>query len=127
MTDESQSRATAAAPEAPTRPTPSVAQVTVPGVGQTKGDMVERFLGVMVVAERSASTPLSRSIARWGPSVGTSRSEGSAALGIGGESSLALTSIGNNSPARGEPLLWWTNPQDLVSTLFALDVVISSS
>ena len=37
------------------------------------------------------------------------------------ESSLALTSRGSHLPVRGEPLLWWMNPQDLTSTLFALD------
>ena len=38
----------------------------------------------------------------------------------GGESSLAMTSGGIHSPAWGEPLLWWMNPQDPTSTLFAL-------
>ena len=31
--------------------------------------------------------------------------EGSTAFGTGGESSLALTSVGSDSPALGEPLL----------------------
>ena len=52
----------------------------------TEGDMAEGSLGVMVVVETSV------------------------ALGTGGESSLALTSVGSDSPVRGEPLLWWTNP-----------------
>ena len=38
-----------------------------------------------------------------------------------GESSLALMSEGSHSPVWGEPLLWWTNPQDPTSTLFTLD------
>ena len=42
-------------------------------------------------------------------------------LGSGGESSLALMSVGSGSPARGQPLLQWTDPQDPVSTLFTLD------
>ena len=47
--------------------------------------------------------------------------DGSATLGASGESSLALTSAGSGSLARGEPLLWWTNPHDLASMLFTLD------
>ncbi|XP_066352183.1 uncharacterized protein [Miscanthus floridulus] len=39
----------------------------------------------------------------------------------GGESSLALTSGGSESPTRGEPLLRWTNPQEPTLTLFTLD------
>ena len=53
--------------------------------------------------------------------MGTSRRQGSATLGTGGESSLALMSVGCDLPTRGEPLLWWTSPQDPASTLFTLD------
>ena len=38
-----------------------------------------------------------------------------------GESPMALRSRGSHSPARDEPLLWWTNPLDPTSTLFTLD------
>ena len=42
-------------------------------------------------------------------------------LGAGGESSLALTSVDNGSPAWGETLLQWADPQDPASTLFTID------
>ena len=47
-------------------------------------------------------------------------------LGAGGESSLALTSVDNGSPARGETLLQWADPQDSVSPLFTLDAAVAS-
>ena len=47
--------------------------------------------------------------------------ERSSLLGTGRESSLVLMLVGSNSPAWGEPLLRWTNPQDLALTLFTLD------
>ena len=61
-------------------------------MGRTEGDTAEGSPDVMVVVEWTS-----------------------------GESSLPLTSVGGDSPARGEPLLWWTNPEDLASTLFTLD------
>ena len=94
-----------AVPEAPTRSAPSVAQAMVPGLGRTEGDAAEGSLGVMMLGERSASAPLIPYFTGGGPSVGTSRREGSAALGADGESSLTLTSVGSGSPTRGEPLL----------------------
>ena len=42
------------------------------------------------------------------------------------ESSLALMSIGSESPTRGEPLLQWTNPQEPTSMLFTLDDAVES-
>ena len=42
-------------------------------------------------------------------------------MGTGGESSLALTSVGSDLPMWGKPLLRWMNPQDLASMLFTLD------
>ena len=47
-------------------------------------------------------------------------------LGAGGESSLALTSVGSGSPMWGEPLLQWVDPQDPVSTLFTLHDAVES-
>ena len=47
-------------------------------------------------------------------------------LEAGREPSLALTLVGSNSPAWGEPLLWWTNPQDPASTIFTLDAATES-
>jgi len=85
--------ATAASPETSTRPVPSAAQATTPGV---------------VLGERFASAPLTPSVAGGGVPAGTPRRDGSAALGAGGESSLTLTSVGSGSPAWGEPLLQWT-------------------
>ena len=38
-----------------------------------------------------------------------------------GEPSLALTSVGSDSPAWGEPLLWWASLEDPTSMLFTLD------
>ena len=40
------------------------------------------------------------------------------------EPSLALTSVGSDSPVWGEPLLWWASPEDPTSTLFTLDDAI---
>ena len=63
-----------------------------------------------MLGERLASAPLTPSITRGGIPVGTSWREGTVALGAGGESSLALTSVGSGSPEWGEPLLRWSNP-----------------
>ena len=87
--------ATMATPEAPVRPTPSAALVTVFGMGQLYGDM----------AEGSASLPLTPSIVGGSVPAGTSQRGGLAAIGAGGEPSLALMSVGSDSPTRGEPLL----------------------
>ena len=84
---------------------PSVAQATAPGMGRTMGDAAEGSPGVMVLGEGSVSKPLTPSVSEGGVLAGTSRQEGSAALGAGGESSLALTSVGSGSPTWGEPLL----------------------
>jgi len=59
--------ATVAASEAPARPAPSAAQATTPGVGQTQGDAAEGSPGVVVLGERSASAPLTPSVAVVGP------------------------------------------------------------
>ena len=88
--------------------------------------MVKGSPRVMVLGERFASTPLTLFIAEGGVPVGTSLREGSVELGAGGESSLTLTSVGSGSLTRGEPLLQWMNPQDPVSTLFALDAAAES-
>ena len=48
------------------------------------------------------------------------------ALGASGESSLTLMSVGSGSPARGEPLLQWADPQDPTSMLFTLDTATES-
>ena len=53
--------------------------------------------------------------------MGMSWRQGLAAIGAGGEPSLALTSMSSDSPARGEPLLWWANPEDPTSMPFTLD------
>ena len=47
-------------------------------------------------------------------------------IGASGEPSLALMSVGNDSPTQGEPLLRWACPVDLTSTLFTLDDVAES-
>ena len=70
-----------------------------------EGDAAEGSSRVMVLGERLASALLTPSIAEGGVPVGTSRREGSAALGADGESSLTLTSVGGGSPTWGEPLL----------------------
>ena len=105
---------------------PSAAQVTVPSVGQTEGDMSKGSLGVVVLGERFASTPLTPSIVGGGVPTGMSRQEGSVTLGADGESSLTLISVGSGSPTWGEPLLQWMNPQDPVSMLFTLDAAAES-
>ena len=38
-----------------------------------------------------------------------------------GEPSLALTSVGSDSPTRSEPLIRWLSPEDPMSMLFTLD------
>ena len=83
-------------------------------MGLIEGDMVEGSPEVMVLGEESASVLLIPSVAGGSVPAGTSRREGSAAIGAGGEPSLALTSVGSDSPARGEPLLWWASPEDHV-------------
>ena len=97
MTGETQSGAAVVVPEAFARSAPLMVQVTAPDVGRTEGDAVVGSSDVAAVAE-------------W-----TDR-----------ESSRALTSRGSHSPTQGEPLLRWMNPQDLTSTLFALDATTES-
>ena len=126
MTCGSQPGAIVVMPEALGQPAPSVAQATESGMGRMEGDAAKGSLNIMVLGERSASIPLTPSITRGGVPAGASRREGSVALGVGGESSLALTSMGGDLPAWGEPLLRWTNPQDPVSTLFTLDDIVES-
>ena len=41
-------------------------------------------------------------------------------IGAGEEPSLALMSVDSDSPAWGEPLLWWVIPKDPTSALFTL-------
>ena len=83
--------------------------------------MAEVSPEVMVLGEESTSVLLTLSIVGGSVPAGTSWREGSAVIGAGGEPSLALTSVGSDSPTWGEPLLWWTNPQDLASMLFTLN------
>ena len=92
VTGETQSDATAEVPKGAARSAPPVVLVTVPDMGRTEEDVAEGSPNIAAVAE-------------W----------------TNGESSLALTSGGSHLPAWGEPLLQWMNPQDLTSTLFALD------
>ena len=88
---------------------PSVAQAAVPGVGQIEGAMTEGLPDVVVLGEGPVFIPLTPSVAEGSVPMGMSRREGLAALGASGEPSLALTSVGSDSPVRGEPLLRWTN------------------
>ena len=88
--DGTQPGATAWSPEALARLMPPAAQATAPGV---------------VLGERFMSTSLTPSVAGGGVLAGTSRREGSAALGADGESSLTSMVVGSDSPTRGEPLL----------------------
>ena len=74
-----------------------------------------------MLGEESASVLLTLSIAGGSVPAGTSQQEGSAAIEAGGEPSLALTSVGSDSPVWGEPLLRWVSPEDPTSTLFTLD------
>ena len=37
------------------------------------------------------------------------------------EPSLALMSVGSDSPTQGKPLLWWVSSKDPISMLFTLD------
>ena len=83
--------------------------------------MAEGSPEVVELGKELASVPLTPSITEGSVPVGTSRREGSAAIGAGGEPSLALTSMSSDSPARGEPLLWWANPEDPTSMPFTLD------
>ena len=83
--------------------------------------MVEGSPEVMVLGEESASVSLIPSVAGGSVPAGTSRRGGSATIRTGGEPSLALTSVGSDSPARSEPLLRWVSPQDPSSELFTLD------
>ena len=52
--------------------------------------------------------------------------EGSVVLVVGGESSLALTSVGSGAAMWSEPLLQWMDPQDPASMLFTLDDTVES-
>ena len=83
--------------------------------------MAEGSPKVVVLGEESASIPLTPSIARESVSAGMSRREGSAAIGAGGNPSLALTSVGSDLPMRGKPLLRWASLEDPTSMLFTLD------
>ena len=74
------------------QPAPPTAQATAPNVGRMEGDAPEDSSNIMAVAERT-----------------------------GGELSLALMLQGSHSPARGEPLLRWTNLEDSTLTRFTLD------
>ena len=95
-------------------------------MGRIEGDAAKGSLEVMVLGEESASVPLTPSVAGGSVPAGTSRREGSAAIGADGEPSLTLTSVGSDSPMQGEPLLQWVSPEDLTSTLFTLDDVAES-
>ena len=121
MTGRSQPSAIVSTPEEPARPTPSAAQVTASGMGRTEGDAAEGSPEVVVLGEESTSVPLIPSVAGESVPAGTSWREGLAAIGAGGEPSLGLTSMGNDLPVRGEPLLGWASPEDPMSTLFTLD------
>ena len=72
MTSGSQPGAIVAVTKEPARPAPSMAQVTVSGLGQIEGDMAEGSLEVMVLGEESASILLTPSIARGSVLAGTS-------------------------------------------------------
>ena len=74
-------------------------------VGHMEWDMAEGSSEVVVLGEESASVPLTPSIAGGSVLVGMSRRGGSTAIGAGGEPSLALTSVGSDSPMWVEPLL----------------------
>jgi len=79
--------------------------VMASSMGLIEGDMAEGSPMVMVLGEESASVPLTPSIIRGSVLVGTSRRGGSSAIRAGEELSLALTSVGSDSPVRGKPLL----------------------
>ena len=83
--------------------------------------MAEGSPRVMVLGEWLVSIPLIPSITRGGVAMGMSWLEGSVVPRASGESSLALTSVGRDSPAWGEALLRWTNPWDPALMLFTLD------
>jgi len=92
MASQAQPDAAAMVPEEVARSVPPAAQLTTPDEGWMEGGTAEGSVGVMAVVERTS-----------------------------GESPLALTSGGSHSPARGEPLLQWMDPQDPTSILFSLD------
>lgn len=71
--------------------------MTAPDVGRMEGDMAKGSPDIMVVVER------------------TDR-----------ESSLTLALGDSYSPTWDEPLRWWMNPQDPMSTLFTLNDAIES-
>ena len=95
--------------------------MTASGVGQMEGNAAKGSPEVMVLEEESTSIPLTPSIAEGSVLAGMSRREGSVAIVAGVEPSMALTSVGSDSPTRGEPLLRWVSPEDSMSTLFTLD------
>ena len=84
---------------------PSAAQATAPGMDRTEWDMAEGSLGVLVLGERFAPSPLAPSITEGRISAGMSQREVLMALGADRESSLTLTSMGSGSHLWGEPLL----------------------
>ena len=88
--------------------------------------MAEGSLEVVMLGEESVSVPLTPSITGGSASVGTSWREGPTVIRAGGEPSLALTSVGSNSPMWGEPLLRWASLEDPTSMLFALDAAAKS-
>ena len=90
-------------------------------MGQMEGDVAEGSPEVVVLGEESMSIPLTPTIVGGSVPAGTSQREGSAAIEADREPSLALTSVGSDSPMWGEPLLWWVSSKDPTSTLFTLD------
>ena len=74
-------------PKAAVWPAPLAAHAMAPDVGQMEGDATEGSSKVMVLGERLASTVLTPSVARGGVAMGPLWREGSAVLGVGGESS----------------------------------------
>ena len=60
--------------------------------------MAEESPEVMVLEKESASVPLTPCIAEGSILAGTSRREDPAVFGVDKEPSLALTSVGNDSP-----------------------------
>ena len=98
-----------ATPNEMARPAPSAAQVMASGMDQMEGHVVEGSPVVVVLREESESVPLTPFVARGSVPTGTSRRDGSAVIGAGGVPSLALMSVGSDSPTRSEPLLEWAN------------------
>lgn len=96
------------------------------GMGQMEGDMTKGSPEVMVLGEESASVPLTPSIVGGSVLAGTSQQEGSVVIRATREPSLALMSVGNDSPMWGEPLLWWVSLEDPMLMLFTLNAAVKS-